>query len=262
MGVYLIPTLSGGIVPKINVYLPDDLAEAVKDAGIPVSPLCQHVLQLAVRSVNSVREAVHGDIAATTDVTSRLLRYTDRARDAVGRAVDTARDSGAPAVDSGHLLGGLIAEGNNLALLILRSLEIEPAAVSQALARSELTEAHAETWRFSEPAANALQASLAESFALGHNYIGCEHLLLGLVAEPDGVAGRVLRDLGADQRITRRSVSAALSGFVHARTQVFGPAVATSTPTAAADMAALRTALQAITQRLERVEADLAALST
>jgi len=57
---------------------------------------------------------------------------------------------------------------------------------------------------------------------MGHNYIGCEHLLLGLIAEPDGTAGQVLRALGAEHRLTRRAVTAALAGYVHLRAQTQG----------------------------------------
>jgi ATP-dependent Clp protease ATP-binding subunit ClpA len=59
--------------------------------------------------------------------------------------------------------------------------------------------------------------AVTEATSLGHNYIGCEHRLLGLVAEPDGIAGQVLRALGADPRLVRRAVTAALAGYVHLR---------------------------------------------
>ena len=61
-------------------------------------------------------------------------------------------------------------------------------------------------------AANALELTVVEALSLGHNYVGCEHLLLGLVAEPDGTAGQVLRGLGAEQRTVRQVVSAASPG--------------------------------------------------
>jgi hypothetical protein len=60
---------------------------------------------------------------------------------------------------------------------------------------------------------------VTEAIAFGHNYVGCEHLLLGLVTEPDGTAGEVLRELGAEPPLTRRAVSAALAGYVHLRAQ-------------------------------------------
>ena len=54
---------------------------------------------------------------------------------------------------------------------------------------------------------------MTEAIGLGHNYVGCEHLLLGLVAESDWSAGEVRRSLGADYRPVRRAVSAALAGY-------------------------------------------------
>ncbi|HEX5494212.1 MAG TPA: Clp protease N-terminal domain-containing protein [Mycobacteriales bacterium] len=250
-------------MPKVNVYLPDDLAEAVRDAGIPVSPLCQHVLHLAVRRLAAIRDASRSDLDPATDPAAGLTQFTERACNAVRSAVDTARAGGAPAVDTGHLLGGLLAEGNNLALLILRSLEIEPAKIvgdlAAATAGPDRTEPHADSWRFSDPAGEALRLAVTESFALGHNYVGCEHLLLGLVTEPHGVAGGVLRALGADQRMSRRAVAAALHGFVHARSQATAPA--TAVPDASALAAAVAAQLNPIAERLDRLERRLAEVS-
>jgi ATP-dependent Clp protease ATP-binding subunit ClpC len=61
--------------------------------------------------------------------------------------------------------------------------------------------------------AKALELAANESSALGTTFIGTEHLLLGLIGEPDGVAGHVLRSLGADLRVSRRTVAAALAGW-------------------------------------------------
>ncbi|MFY1702284.1 Clp protease N-terminal domain-containing protein [Micromonospora sp. WMMA1923] len=85
-------------------------------------------------------------------------------------------------------------------------------------------------------AANALELTVTEAIALGHNYVGCEHLLLGLVTEPDGAAGQVLRTAGAEARLTHRAVTAALAGYAHLRAQA--PA-----PTPAGDPARLLAAL-------------------
>lgn len=100
--------------------------------------------------------------------------------------------------------------------------------------------------------------TVTDATALGHNYVGCEHLLLGLIAEPDGAAGHILRGLGAEPRLTRRAVSAALAGYVHLRAQTQA-----STPSPApADVAgslstALREELRPILRRLERLEEHL-----
>jgi ATP-dependent Clp protease ATP-binding subunit ClpC len=235
-------------MPKINVYLPDELAEAVKASGVPVSAICQRALEQAVRRVTAIRETALGDLG-DADLAARLPQFTARTRAVLKLAGDQARAAGVTAVGSGHLLGGVLAEGGNLALHVLRAIEIEPETVGRELARqphSEAgTDAGTDALRFSSPAANALELAVTEATALGHNYVGCEHLLLGLIAEPDGTAGQALRSLGAELRLTRRAVVAALAGYVHLRAQ------AAPEPSAAAALAA---ALQPIVERLERLE--------
>lgn len=109
--------------------------------------------------------------------------------------------------------------------------------------------------RFTNRARHAVVLAQEESRALRHNFIGTEHLLLGLVAERDGVAGQVLRGLGAELRVTRRAVAAALAGYKHHMTAqghasgggaAGGPADALS--------AALDERLQPIMARLEQLE--------
>src|SRR5262249_45984590 len=108
----------------------------------------------------------------------------------------------------------------------------------------------------------AVELAVNESSGLGNSYVGCEHLLLGLIAEPDGAAGSVLRSLGADLRVTRRTVAAALAGWgaaVAARDQ---QPTASATPPAtlgapAPDQlaAAIRSELAPVVARLDQLEA-------
>ena len=74
-------------MPKINVYLPDDLADAVRDAGIPVSAVCQRALEQAVRRVTAIRETALTDLTGAglteADLTARLRQFTARAREVV-----------------------------------------------------------------------------------------------------------------------------------------------------------------------------------
>ncbi|WP_433057672.1 Clp protease N-terminal domain-containing protein [Dactylosporangium sp. CS-033363] len=215
-------------MPKINVYLPDELAEAVKAAGIPVSAICQRALEQAVRRVTAIRETVLGDLDDAA-LAARLPHLTARARTVLRLAGAHDRPAG-----TAELLGAIVDEGANLALHVLRAIEIDPARVTQALAtqprQPEATEA-----------TTALELAVSEATALGHNYVGCEHLLLGLIAEPDGAAGQVLRSLGADLKLTRRAVSAALAGYVHLQAQ---------TPT-------IEAALKPLVERIERLESRL-----
>ncbi|GAA3166455.1 hypothetical protein GCM10010466_66540 [Planomonospora alba] len=246
-------------MPKINVYLPDELAEAIKKAGVPVSAVCQRALEQAVRRITAVRQTVLGELRAD-DLDERLSSFTARARTVVGLAIDRARADGAPVVGTGHLLAAMVDEGGNLALHVLRAIDIDPVQVRRDLERQAATEAASEaagegsSTRLSRQAAGVLELAVTEATALGHNYVGCEHLLLGLVAEPDGTAGQVLRALGAEPRLTRRAVTAALAGYVHLRAQ-------TSAGTAADPVQALTEAvkghLQPLVARIERLERHL-----
>jgi len=245
-------------MPKINVYLPDELAEAVKKAGVPVSAVCQRALEQAVRRVTAIRETALGDLD-DADLAARLPRFTARARAALKIGIDQAGEAESPAVGSGHLLRGLLAEGGNLALHVLGAIEIEPDQVDRELVRQPLAEsgvtADDASQRFSGPASNALELAVTEATAFGHNYVGCEHLLLGLIAEPDGTAGQVLRSLGAELRLTRRAVAAALAGYVHLRAETPQAAAGGQTnETAVALAAAVRQELQPLVDRIERLE--------
>lgn len=195
-------------MPKINVYLPDDLADAVRDAGIPVSAICQRALEQAVRRVTAVRQTL---LSALSDdeLSAQLSSFTGRAVS----ALRLARDAPGTRIGTAQLLHGIVAEGGNLALEVLRSMEIDPTRlVATAGTPDEPGDAG-----FSLPVANALELAVGEATAMGHNYVGCEHLLIGLAAETDGAAGRALREAGADVKAVRRAVAAALAGYARAQ---------------------------------------------
>ncbi|SDH48696.1 Clp protease N-terminal domain-containing protein [Nonomuraea jiangxiensis] len=256
-------------MPKINVYLPDELAEAVKQAGVPVSAVCQRALEQAVRRVTAIRETVLADVDFDRP-TGALTHLTARTRTVLKLAADQARTEGATTIGTTHLLGGMLTEGTNLALHVLRAMEITPEQVKRDLSRqstpndADTATQHSTPGSFGSTAANALEFAVTEATSLGHNYVGCEHLLLGLVAEPDGTAGQVLRGLGAEPRLTRRAVSAALAGYVHLRAQAqqgdAAPQPSSGAPTpqqTAMLAAAIRGELQPLVQRLERLEAHV-----
>jgi ATP-dependent Clp protease ATP-binding subunit ClpA len=212
-------------MPKVNIYLPDDLAEAVKDAGVPVSAICQRALEYAVRRVTAIREIAAGvpDAFGTSD--PPVVNLTRRAMKVLRSAQAAAQADDSAEMHTEHLLGALVAE-DNMAVRVLTALEITPQQVSSALAGREQGRAGSAASRRSDgdaiaaieagvspQAATALELATTESSGLGNSYVGCEHLLLGLIGEPDGVAGSVLRSLGADLRVTRRTVAAALAGW-------------------------------------------------
>jgi ATP-dependent Clp protease ATP-binding subunit ClpA len=262
------------MMPKINVYLPDELAEGVKEAGVPVSAICQRALEQSVKRVTAIRAADPGDLEALDPAhgpIARLSQFTERARTAIKLGIEQARADGVSSVGTEHLLHGLLAEGGNLAVQVLRAVEIEPDHLARELARvssTAINEAMNEAMnqvgeppagRFSGPAANALEQAVTEALTLGHNYVGCEHLLLGLIAEPDGTGGQVLRAGGAELRSTRGAVVAALAGYVHLRAQTARAQTAAGSPVAPADTAsvvaaAVRRELQPLVGRIERLE--------
>jgi ATP-dependent Clp protease ATP-binding subunit ClpA len=263
------------VVPKINVYLPDDLAKAVREMEVPVSAICQRALEASVRRVTAIRQATLGEVTLD-DPGGRLAHFTANARGAVGLGLRAARASGAAELGTEHLLAGLLARPGNLALTVLTSMEVDLEAVRQALAdrgvspvAGQPTEEPGEhvTLRFSGPAANALELAVTEAIGLGHNYVGCEHLLLGLASEPEGTAGPLLRGLGADYRPIRRAVAAALAGYtvITASKQAREPAASQSGQASPAGggpmLAMLREAIQRemrpFAQRLDRLEERL-----
>lgn len=241
-------------MPKINVYLPDELADRVKAAGVPVSAICQRALEQSVRRVTAIRATVLGDLE-TEDPTAQLSQFTTRLRAAIRLAIERARANGAAAVGTEHLLHGMLTEQANLGVRVLRANEIEPAHVTRALddatpASGKRSAKNAAT-EFSGPAANALELALTEALSLGHNYVGCEHLLLGLIGEPDGTAGAVLRESGIDLRSARRMVVAALTGYVQHRPK---PDAAPGQDPAAMIAAVVREELRPVLDRVERLE--------
>jgi ATP-dependent Clp protease ATP-binding subunit ClpA len=217
-------------MPKVNVYLPDDLAEAVKDAGLPVSAICQRALEQAVRRITAIREVAAGSSSMPGVPDRPVINFTVRAMTVLRSAQATATADGLAGIGTGHMLRSLVAE-DNMAVRVLGALEISPQQVRAELARQHEADqggdldpaaagsqpagdatAAAEAG-FGPQAAKAVELAASESSGLGNAYLGCEHLLLGLIAEPDGTAGRALRALGADLRVTRRTVAAALAGW-------------------------------------------------
>ncbi|MBP2330069.1 ATP-dependent Clp protease ATP-binding subunit ClpC [Kibdelosporangium banguiense] len=222
-------------MPKVNVYLPDELADAVRAANLPLSAICQRALEQSVKRVTAIRAAV-----LSADPTAGLSQFTDRAKTVIKMAVGKAQADGAEFVGTEHLLHAMLAEGSNLALRVLQALEIAPAHVAQVLT---LPTGSGSATQFSSAAANALELTVTEAISLGHNYVGCEHLLLGLLSEPDGTAGATLREVGADLKSARATVAAALVGYAHLRAQ---PA------NSLADV--IKQELRPVIERIERLE--------
>jgi ATP-dependent Clp protease ATP-binding subunit ClpC len=235
-------------MPKINVYLSDELAEAVRESGVPVSAICQRALETSVKRVTAIRAATIGELTGSDPATT-LPHFTERARTTVKLAIDRAREDGSALVGTEHLLRGIVTEGSNMALRVLTATDVDPVKLLAELPEPTRGEHRAE--KFSGPLANAFELAMTEAITMGHNYIGCEHLLLGLVAEQDGSAGQVLRAAGCELRSTRGAVAAALAGFVHHRDK--SGAAAPKDP-AAAIAKLVGQQLKPLLDRLDRLE--------
>ncbi len=142
-------------------------------------------------------------------------RFTDRARRVVVLAQEEARMLNHNYIGTEHILLGLIHEGEGVAAKALESLSISLEAVRQQVEEIIGQGQAAPTGHipFTPRAKNVLELSLREALQLGHNYIGTEHILLGLIREGEGVAAQVLQKLGADLNRVRQTVIQLLSGY-------------------------------------------------
>jgi ATP-dependent Clp protease ATP-binding subunit ClpA len=224
-------------MPKINVYLPDDLATAVREAGIPVSAVCQRALADAVAAADGLAPATEGKEHQSGG--DRLLsRVTHRAQHAIEVAV-TAAGGERRSATSIQLVEGLLSEGNNLALAVLRSLDIEPEDLRAELNANRRSGGHAATLD------EVCHRAVEEALLLANNYLGCEHLLLGLLAGPDGdPATATLHTLGVTLDKGRNAVRSALMGISYAQGNLSLSGLS----------APIRSVLEEIRQRLGRLE--------
>ena len=142
-------------------------------------------------------------------------RFTDRARRVVVLAQDEARSLEHNYIGTEHILLGLIREGEGVAAKAL-----EMANISLKGVRDQVIEIIGKGENdskdhipFTPRAKKVLELSMREALQLGHNYIGTEHILLGLIREGEGVANQVLTNLGADLGSIRQNVIHLLSGY-------------------------------------------------
>ncbi|MFN8213638.1 MAG: ATP-dependent Clp protease ATP-binding subunit [Candidatus Nanopelagicales bacterium] len=142
-------------------------------------------------------------------------RFTDRARRVVVLAQEEARMLNHNYIGTEHILLGLIHEGEGVAAKALESLNISLDAVRQQVEEmiGQGQQAPSGHIPFTPRAKKVLELSLREALQLGHNYIGTEHILLGLIREGEGVAAQVLVKLGADLNKVRQQVIQLLSGY-------------------------------------------------
>jgi ATP-dependent Clp protease ATP-binding subunit ClpA len=220
-------------MPKINIYLPDALASAVKDAGVPVSAVCQVALADAVERVGRARRSIAAlrdpaSCAATLrqigEATRRLM--TPRLVVALRVAALDAEGRALHAVSSVDLLRGLLDDGENLAVRLLLTQGVDVDALEEATKKSATDErgpslpesTDSFLGRLTLPGRFACAAALEEVVDLGHNYVGCEHILVGLVAS-DGRARELLVEHGVQATALRRAIGAATAGVMLERSR-------------------------------------------
>src|SRR6202166_1059925 len=141
-------------------------------------------------------------------------RFTERARQVVVLAQEEARTLKHNYIGTEHILLGLLREEEGLAARVLESLDITVERARAQVVRivgsgEEVTSGQIP---FTPRAKKVLELALREALSLGHNYIGTEHILLGLVRENEGVAARILLDFDADSEKIRNEVIRMLSG--------------------------------------------------
>jgi hypothetical protein len=141
-------------------------------------------------------------------------RFSERARQVVVLAQDEARALKHNYIGTEHILLGLLREEEGLAARLLESLDItvEEVRAQVALIIGEGDEVTTGQIPFTPRAKKVLELALREALSLGHNYIGTEHILLGLVRVDEGVAARILLDFDADAEKIRNEIIRMLSG--------------------------------------------------
>jgi len=136
-------------------------------------------------------------------------RFTDRARKVMGLARQEAQRFNHDYIGTEHILLGLIQEGSGVAADVLKNLDVDPKKIRQEI---EKLVSHGTTMvtmgqlPFTPRAKKVLELALEEASNLGHNYIGTEHLLLGLIREQEGIAAQVLQNLSVRLEDVREEV--------------------------------------------------------
>ncbi len=185
-------------------------------------------------------------------------RFTERARRAVVLAQEEARMLNHNYIGTEHILLGLIHENRGVAARALESLGISLDAVrhqvEEIIGRGQ--QAPSGHIPFTPRAKKVLELSLREALQLGHNYIGTEHILLGLIREGDGVAAQVLVKLGADLNRVRQQVIQLLHGYQGQEPASAGAALA-GAALGGASGTDLADRLRSLAARLAVVEARL-----
>src|SRR4030042_4374072 len=142
-------------------------------------------------------------------------RFTERARKVVVKAEDEARVLKQNYIGTEHILLGLINEKEGMAARVFYELNVSFDDIRSAV-REVVNEGTSESYEhipFTPRAKKVLELSLREALQMGHNYIGTEHILLGLLREGEGVAARVLNSFGINLEIVKEKIREILNKY-------------------------------------------------
>ena len=190
-------------MPKVNVYLPDKLAESVRAAELPISAICQRALGDALRGIPD-----SGD--QRTSALGVYGRFMGRARKALELALEEAERSRQPRIGTEHLLMGVLRQGDNLAVRIIEHLGLLPDTLMVDLAaqseegneppdhNSTLDQLLSSSARRAVELGASASVRFASGVGANAYVIGCEHILIGLLSLEQDVAADVLRRNGIE----------------------------------------------------------------
>jgi hypothetical protein len=162
-------------------------------------------------SLGVSRQAAH---KRYSPVPRDLNRWTERAKAALAGSVDAARGLGHPHVGTEHLLLGLFPPGGIGAQLLTEAGLTEAIVADKVLARTPRQVTGPAEPPFTPGAAEVFGTALSEALSMGHNYIGTEHLLLALFAQPDSPAAEILAEAGATHAGCKQKITTILAGFM------------------------------------------------
>lgn len=162
-------------------------------------------------SLGVTKQAAH---KRYSPVPREMSRWTERAKRALAASLDAARGFGHPHVGTEHLLLGLFPPGGIGAQLLAESGLTEEMVATTVLAHTPRQVSGPAEPPFTPRAAEVFGTALSEALAMGHNYIGTEHLVLALFAHEDTLGAQILHEAGATHADYKQKIVTLLSGFV------------------------------------------------
>ena len=156
------------------------------------------------QSLGVTRQAAHKRFSATP---RELQRWTERAKQVLAASVDAARGLGHPFVGTEHLLLGLFPPGGIGATVLGEHGVTEQSVAERVIAHSPSRPSGPAEPPFTPLAAQVFGGALSEAVAMGHNYLGTEHLLLALFGQPEGLAAQILADAGATHDACKQRIA-------------------------------------------------------